>query len=204
MFNFFLLALYLFIVESYRQRVRTGQPAWWIWWLVPLTTIWATLHSGYLLGVVLLAAYAVGDLLHHRLVPSDARVLPTRQAFLLGGIVVLSLFRALFNPNGWTLWIYPFETLGSLVMQGRIVEWFSPDFHNLYNLPFVVLMGIGALAFKVAPCKPTLTDILLFAGTAVAGLVSIRQIPLFALTATLIISQFVSAFVAGRYGGHGC
>jgi hypothetical protein len=196
MFNFFLLALYLFLVEFYRRRVRTGQSVWWIWLLVPLTALWANLHSGYLLGVVLLATYAVGDLIHHRLAPADERVLPTRQAFLLGGIAVLSLVAALLNPNGLTLWVYPFETLGSPVMQGRIVEWFSPDFHNLYNLPFVALMGIGSLAFTFGPRKPTLTDLLLFAGTAFAGLVSIRHMPLFALTAMPIVSRFVTEWVA--------
>lgn len=201
MFNFFLLALFLYIVEKYRGQAQAGKGAWWIWLLIPLTVLWANLHSGYLLGVVLLATYAVGDLIHHRLAPTDERVLPTRAALMLGGIACLSLLAALLNPNGWTLWIYPFETLGSPVMQGRIVEWFSPDFHNLYNLPFVALMGIGVLAFTFSPRKPTVTDLLLFAGTACAGLVSIRHMPLFALTATPIVARFITAVVQEQAWG---
>jgi hypothetical protein len=201
MFNFFFLALYLFLIETYRRRVRQELTTWWIWGLVPLTALWANFHSGYLLGVVLIATYAIGDLVQRRLSPDDERVLPRRHGLLLGGVAIGALLAALLNPNGWHLWLYPFETLGSPVMQGRIVEWFSPDFHHLYNLPFALFLGIGALTFIFSPRKPTLTDLLLFAGTGFAGLVSIRHMPLFALTAIPIVSRFATAILMDQRWG---
>lgn len=203
MFNLLFLAIFLFVIEKYRDRVRTTeQSPWWIWTLVPLTIVWVNLHSGYLLGIVVIATYAIGDLLNRRLIPDDDRALPTRLAVRLLGVAAASFIASAVNPNGWAMWRYPFDTLGSPVMQTRIVEWFSPDFHNPYNLPFVLMLAAGVIGFVVSPRKPTITDFLLFGGTGFATMVSVRHMPLFALVAMPIVSRYLTEWVSTtRLGG---
>ena len=54
-FNLLLTAVFVHLIE----RVRSGELApRWLWLLPPLTALWANLHSGYMLGVILLATYA--------------------------------------------------------------------------------------------------------------------------------------------------
>ena len=213
-FNLLLTAVFVLIVE----RVKDGK---WrprtLWWLPLLTLVWANLHSGYLLGVVLLSTYAVGDLAQRWLATPTERTLPQPVIFQLFGATIASFLAAAVNPSGIELWIYPFLTLGSGAMQAYIQEWLSPDFHQTYFWPFAGMLALGVLGWifsktedsealagvftepdsgtvahdalrpDTAQSRVTITDLLLFLGTGAAGLLSARHIPLFAIVATPII-----------------
>lgn len=185
--NMLFMAGFVYIVEG----VRNGTLERRTLWLLPLSTIaWVNFHSGYLLGVVLLSTYAVGEAIEARLArrPDGSVDLPRR--LLL--VAVTCLAAALFNPSGWHIWVYPFDTLGSDLMQQNIVEWGSPDFHQAVYWPFAALMGLGVLAFALSPRRPPAPDVLLFLGTAAAGLMSRRHIALFAIATIPVISRALS------------
>src|SRR5262245_9182664 len=57
-FNLLIAAAFVNIVERFKKR-QAGRSALLL--LPLLTVLWANLHSGYLLGVVLLATYAAGE-----------------------------------------------------------------------------------------------------------------------------------------------
>lgn len=188
MFNLLFFATFLYLLEG----ARNGPVRSRLLWLLPLlTALWANLHSGYLVGVALLLVYVVGE--------GVARWQRSEQAMSaaawrrLLAILLVSLVAALVNPNGYHLWIYPFETLGSGAMQSHIQEWQPPDFHERIFWPFAALMGLGFLAVARSPRRPRPTDLLLFGGTAAAGLLSARNIPFFALASIPIICRYTSA-----------
>ncbi len=144
-FNLLLTAVFVLILE----RVKDGR--WGVralWWLPLLTLIWANLHSGYLLGVVLLGTYAVGDAAQRWLIAKPTeRTLPLAIIFQLFSVTVVSFLAAAANPSGVELWIYPFLTLGSGAMQAYIQEWLSPDFHQTYFWPFAGMLALGVLGW---------------------------------------------------------
>jgi hypothetical protein len=111
-------------------------------------------------------------------------------------VTPLALAAALLNPNGYQLWLYPFDTLGSGAMQSYIQEWQPPDFHAAIFWPFAALIGLGVLALIFSPRRLGLTDLLLFGGTAGAGLLSARHIPLFALVAAPIACRYLAEALA--------
>jgi len=184
--NMLFMAGFVYVVEL----VRRGAFEKRILWLLPLSTVaWVNFHSGYLLGVVLLSTYAVGFAIDAWLVKSEDEPtdfgLPRRLVL----VAFACLAAALFNPNGWHIWLYPFDTLGSDLMQQNIIEWSSPNFHEAVYWPFAAMMGLGVLSFVVAPKRPPLADLLLFFGTAAAGLTSRRHIALFAIATIPVISR---------------
>ncbi len=189
--NMLFMAMFVFVVE----RVREGRYAPRILlWLPLLTVAWVNFHSGYLLGVVVLLTYAAGELAEI-VVPSPAARAAdapggdaTRVRWLVG-VAVACFVAALANPNGWHLWTYPFGTLGSDLMQQNIVEWTSPDFHLPMYWPFAAMLFVGVASWAVAPRRPPWTDVLLFLGTAAAGLMSRRHIALFAIVATPVVAR---------------
>lgn len=185
-FNLLLTAVFVLIVE----RVKDGQ---WrvqtLWWLPLLTLVWANLHSGYLLGVVLLGTYAVGEVAQRWLATPTERTLGKTAVTHLFAATFASFLAAAVNPSGIELWIYPFLTLGSGPMQAYIQEWHSPDFHQTYFWPFAVMLALGVLGWVFEKERPTLTDLLLFLGTGAAGLLSARHIPLFAIVAAPILAR---------------
>lgn len=185
-FNLLMTAVFVHMVE----RVKDGRYRRRTLWLLPLFMLfWANFHSGYLLGVVLLGTYVVGEAGQQLLDKGDERTLPRPAIRQLLIVTVVSFLVAALNPNGPELWIYPFFTLGSSAMQTYIQEWHSPDFHLSLFWPFAAMLALGTLSFIFSRRRVTTSDLLLFFGTGAAGLLSARNIPLFALIATPIIAR---------------
>ncbi|RMH00806.1 MAG: hypothetical protein D6706_03100 [Chloroflexi bacterium] len=188
MFNLLLTAVFVLIVQKYRNRQGA-----FLWLLPPLTALWANLHSGYLLGVVFLAAVAFGETWQRWQYAQDTLSLSRSAVRRLWLVTGLSFLAAALNPNGPTLWVYPFFTLGSNAMQVYIQEWHSPDFHLPMFWPFAGMMAVGVMALLFSAKRPSWTELLLFLGTAGAGLLSARHIPLFAIISAPIISRHLLA-----------
>lgn len=208
-FNTFFIALFIFLIERWRAGELSRRA---LWWLPVLTVFWANFHSGYLLGIVYLAVYTFGEAvetfigrkedevfapLRHSSgqasAPLRLKNLPWSDIKFLGGITAVSFLAAALNPNGPELWIYPFLTLGSHAMQTYIVEWHSPDFHQRIFWPFLALGALGVLGWAFSPRRPRASDLLLFGGTAFAGFVSARNIPLFAIIVPPIVCRALLA-----------
>lgn len=189
-FNLFFLAVFVNIVERYKDGKIHQQ----ILWVIPLLTIlWANLHSGYLLGIVLLAAYVVGESMQRWFGKEHGRTLEWPQIRQLTMSTAVAFLLAAVNPNGPELWLYPFSTLSSPAMQSFIQEWYSPDFHQAHFWPFGLMMALGIMAWVFSPGKPTLSELILFFGTAAAALLSARNIPLFAIVGAPIVSRHLWA-----------
>lgn len=196
MFNPLFLALFMIILEAVR-RGRFGMRA--ILWLPALTIVWANLHSGYLAGIALIVVYAVGDglqgLLRGRLVATE-RLLTGRQIGLFLAAAAGCLLAAALNPNSFSLWLYPFETLRSPSMQQFIQEWQPPLLREPMFWPFAILLFLGVVGWVYGK-RPGLSDFLLFLGTGAAGMMSARNIPLFAVVAAPIISRAMWPWLEG-------
>jgi hypothetical protein len=194
MFNLLLTAVFVHVVE----RVKDGRyPARTFWLLPVLMVLWANFHSGYLLGVVLLGTYAVGEAGQRWLGKTDERTLAWTAVRLLFIITFVSFLVAALNPSGPELWIYPFFTLGSSAMQAYIQEWHSPNFHVTQFWPFATMLALGVVSFIYSQRPVTATDLLLFFGTGAAGLLSARHIPLFAIVAAPIVARHTLSALAG-------
>ena len=185
-FNLLLTAVFVFIIE----RFKDGKFSRRVLWLLPaLSFLWANFHSGYLLGIVVLATYVVGNAFQQWR-GAHERTLSWLNIRYLTLVTALSFLAAGINPNGAKLWIYPFLTLGSSAMQQYIQEWHSPNFHFPIFWPFVAMLAVGVLSLIFSHERPSWDELLLFGGTTAAGLLSMRHIPLFAI---------VSAPIVGRY-----
>ena len=191
-FNMLFTALFIFIVE----RTKKGKAPSWLMWTMPFMMIfWANAHSGYLLGVVLLATYVVGEALQRRFSTNLDNILNWPQIRNLLIVTILSFLIAAINPNGVAIWGYPFETLGSPSMQQYIQEWQSPNFHAVMFWPFALMVAVGVLVLILSPKLPTFSEFLLFAGTTAAGFLSARHIPLFTIIALPVIAHHLTLIV---------
>ncbi len=199
LFTLAFAAIFVWLVE----RVRRGEaPSRSLWWAVPMTFVWANLHSGFLLGVIILATYAVGDYAQRRWVEPTTETLPSSTVALLAKVTAACFAVAIINPSTWKLWWYPIATLRSEAMRAVISEWQSPDFHSSIFYPFAVLLIGGAVVFGASTRKLTVTDVLLFGGTCAAGLSSLRHVSLAAVVAVPVLApHLVSALERTRLGG---
>ena len=143
MLSFVLLGVTGYVVYLLKWR-RVNR----LWVLIPLFMLWANVHGGYALGLMLIGSVAVGETLNRVTGRAKApEVMTWKEIGFLAGAGVLCGLALLANPYTIGTWTLPFKTVGIKVLQGYIQEWGSPDFHNLYEQPILwLLFGLLAAA----------------------------------------------------------
>jgi len=196
MFSVVFLSAYVFVLERYFSKPRPAR----LIWLPGMMLFWVNLHGGFMLGLAIIVAFLLGKSTELGLKTfADDEIPPmfgARELIHLTLALAASLVAATLNPNGLAIFKYPFATLSSQAMQRYLVEWLSPDFHELTWLPLALLimalLGLGMLARK----RFSLTSIGLVAASAYAALRSMRNVPLFSVLATPILAGQISSLVA--------
>ncbi|MGH2536706.1 MAG: hypothetical protein ACRDHL_04870 [Candidatus Promineifilaceae bacterium] len=159
-----------------------------IWWLLPITVLWANVHGGFAIAFILVGAYAAGETANHLLGHEDR--LAWRDIGLLVGVALLAWLLVPLNPNGARLWAYPFQTVSLGVLQDFIQEWRSPDFHQIHFQPFILLLMAAVLALGLSGRRADATDLLLLCLSAGMTLLAARNIALFALLAPPVVVRY--------------
>ncbi len=180
-------ALYWYL---WRWRKEPERP---LWPLVPYFVLWGNLHGGYPLGLLLIGAYLVGGLADFLL---GRETLPWARWRALAGWSVLAGMAVALNPNGWRMWLIPFQTVGVGVLQEVISEWASPDFHQFAQQPFIwlLLATLGALAFSRK--RVTGFEVVSVALFAWMGLTARRNFGPFALTSAPVLARHLEDVIA--------
>lgn len=194
MFTFALASLLLWLLDRGPER------PWLLVSIPPMFLLWLNLHAGFALGPALIFASGVGLLLEVALGDTAwQEAWPILARLLL--LVLACMALVPLNPSGTQLYRYPLDTLRSAGMRSFIVEWFSPNFHELRLIPFliVLLLLLAVLARKGArPPARTLVPLVL---TTFLALDAVRHIPIFVLLAIPVIAEGLAASSspAGRH-----
>ena len=158
--------------------------------------LWANLHGGFILGMVIIAGYLCTESLK-RISGRLGRALPPNRLKLLIGTGMLSILAPLINPNGYNVLPFLLE-FEKGPYKGMIIESMSPvfifrsGFHDPYLLMYFFLLSLCLLIFLLNIRKLDLTDAIITLGLAVVSLSSSRYIPFFAPAATLMIVRYGS------------
>lgn len=188
-------AAFLFLLDRYQETRRLR-------YLIPiplLTMLWVNLHGGFLLGLGILGIYILGNLIDlaiHKLKDKEA-IEPSQSRLFISycGAFLLSLLAALVNPNGFQILIYPFQTLTDASMQQFIVEWVSPDFHQLYMLPFALILLLLIACGLSGSKRISTIKIILAVVFCFGALRSVRHIPLFVIVIIPILAEQISSLL---------
>ena len=183
MLSLFFASLYLYILE----RVCEGSASPWL--LPPLTLLWANLHSGFVAGLLIIAAFVVGrelTWLRHRPHPSPWLSPLVRKLAWVG---LASLVCSLLTPNGVSAALFPFGTLSNHLIQANIQEWFSPDFHAPMFWPLAAYWLALMATLAASRCRIDATNLLLLLGSAAGALYSGRHAPFLALVGAPLLAQ---------------
>lgn len=183
MFSLFLSSAFLYILHSYKRGRKKI-----IWLLPPLMVLWANLHGSFFLGLVFPSVHIVGATIANLYSGSDEQSLAWSDVRRLLIVTLITGLAPLANPNGIRLLLYPFGTLGSPAMQAYIMEWFSPDFHQIQFQPLALFILLIVVALGLSRRAPSATGFLFLVGFGYASLRSARHIPFFALTASPVLA----------------
>ncbi|HEX5386793.1 MAG TPA: hypothetical protein VFW66_08855 [Gemmatimonadales bacterium] len=155
-----------------------------VWLGLPLFAVWANLHGGWLLGLIVIGVYAAGAALETLTANSpSARARWIRETRSLCLLLGLGAIATLLNPHGLALAGHVAGFFADPYIVNNTAEFQSPNFHEPWARAFllVLLVLLGALALTRR--RPTWPRLLLIAAGVGLALVSRRNIPIFALTA---------------------
>lgn len=190
--SFLLFALFLLLF----RRQEQGSNHWAFWLVVPLMTLWVNSHGGFIAGFLVWGVYFFAALLTWLVSCRKKENIPASAADLRKSVSAGLLMGAasLLNPLGLGIWQLFFSTIARQAEKQHILEWKSPDFHSPLMMPFLILIAVTFLVVGLSR-KMKLTETLLLGGFLFLGLVSIRNVYFFAITAVVVLTPYASELV---------
>lgn len=184
-------------LEKYRLEGKR-----YIYLLPLLTILWVNLHGGFMAGLLLIAVYLLGSLADLFFAKDEkGRAERKKNIFTYGKVCLLTIAAALLNPHGYEALLFPFRIMGQELNVGRIIEWASPNFHEVLPYEYILLALVVALGFSILKLN------FIEAGLVILwthlSLHSVRYGPIFALIVTPIIAVRIEGLMGeGRDGGN--
>jgi hypothetical protein len=185
MVTFVLLGALLALLtrDNYRGRAP-------LWLVVPMMTLWANLHGGWVIGIATLAMYAAGATLYD-LVKGNG----LRRGYRLGVISLSALLATLLNPYGVGLWravgwalLAPYKRLANDEWQPMLFA-MARQWHQAHSGIFVYLVVLALMVglvttFILAPHGDDFPLVAVAAMMAVGAWLSVRNMGLVAMAAS--------------------
>ncbi len=196
-FSILFTSIYLALLGRFAAGVKDR----WIWVLVPLMTLWANLHGGFLIGFALIGLTAVGMLFDYWAgvleQPETLRPRLRVLAFVLFGCILAGLV----NPYGIKLYTGPIGVLRSPIFQDLIVDWLSPNFHMATTRPLLLLLLATTAVLVLSPKRPKASELLLFLATVYATLKTQRNAIVLALVSVPLFANYYQIWMEStRFG----
>ena len=175
LFTFLLVAVFLWLPRAV-ARPAWAVPAMW----VALTGLWANLHGGVLVGLLIVGAYAL------------SHTLERDRAWRHWLTLVLCAAATLCNPFGYKVLAYPLRLAAMPGVVGNITEWLPPSW-SVKHVPFGLLAAFFLLSVAAVTMKDRrvwkrpgfLSSVLLAAAFGAMSCRVQRNMPVFALFAAV-------------------
>jgi len=210
LFTFLFLAVFLYGMEHFSEHPRLFLV------IIPLCqALWANMHGLYILGVVLVFLYLLGDVIQAALAGHTSLVDPIpvtgtewKQRGLLLGLTCGAL---LANANGREGILYPLKIFRELTTKqtvfSRITELISPFAMKHARFPdpsiiYKIFLVVSVLAILCRLRHVRLAHLLPYGAFLYLSTLAVRNMPLFAIVAAPItihnIFGMLDSFTRGR------
>jgi len=190
------LFTFLFLVLFYGglERVREGNGKFAgipILWLFPIVTVlWTNLHGGFFVGILLIGAYGVGELLQFFFLPEGVERQAARgraRAFLASAAGCAAA--SLVNPYTYHLHVHMAQYLRDPWNSEHIIEFLSPNFHQPRALFFEAYLVAAVVAAFWCISRRRFVEPIVIAMWAHGGLLAARNIAIFVIVAAPVIAE---------------
>ena len=182
LFTLLFVALFYNALENIRAgKTRIGRIPYLA--LFPLVTVlWTNLHGGFFVGILLIGAYGVAELLQFFLAADVDRRAQARakyRGYFLSAAGCLAA--SLINPYTYRLHVHLAEYIRDPWNAQHIAEFLSPSFHHPTALFFEALLVLAAVTGFWNLSRGRLTEPILLGMWGHAALLAARNIPIFAI-----------------------
>lgn len=184
LFSYLLFILLYDLLRQYHEGKKQH-----VWSCVLLLLLWVNLHSSFMLGLLLILIFTIGEGMNVYLWKH-----PPEKFRHLSAVFLFCAAASLVNPNHVNMFLYPFKTLFNKQQMDLIFEWQSPNFH-LYQMQIVELfIFLAAASMIFSGIKVKKLELFLFFFFLHFALYSMRNLPFFAFVCAALLSEHLEAF----------
>ncbi len=166
-------------------------------WIMPvLMLVWVNLHGGFVVGLILLLIYALGNFLTS-LTSADREIVGKSRSLAkyFALMALVCLFVTVVNPYGLMVHKHIFDSyLRSQDLVDRITEFGSPNFHTSVVKFFELLLVFGVVIFGVSYRRLNFIECGLILFWTHLALFSVRHVPLYTLMIVPILTRHLSIY----------
>jgi hypothetical protein len=196
LFTFMFLAAMLALLA--RHNYRGLAP---LWLLFPMMALWANLHGGFIMGIVVIAIYA-GVTAIEDLIRGAGLSLGLR----LGALATAGLIATMITPYGLETWSPVFHALRNPMTRIAVTDWQPLAFaiirqwHANPAGVIYLLCGVGMLlafviTFALEPRGGGLPLTVIAAVMSIAAIVAVRNLPLAIIACALPVARHSAALL---------
>lgn len=181
-------ALYFVVLSRYAvDRLRPL----WLLFLPAMMVFWTNTHGAFVLGIILIGLFAIGEtfrrLLHH------SGALPWSRIGALYAVGAVTVLTTAINPRGFGIFAYHLSALTNTAVHVFIEEWQPPTPSGLANVTFFASVIMLLAAFAFARRKPTLTDVLVISVFLWWAWDAVRGLTWYSMVAMPVLAQCLGA-----------
>jgi hypothetical protein len=156
------------------------------WIFAPFFAVWANLHGGFLFGWMLIAASATGAVLEWFVSRPEPRW--RLRARYLTAALICAVLGTVANPHGIELHRHVLGFFGKHFIMDNTAEFVSPDFHEIDGRIFLLGILLALTILALHRQRPDFPRLLVIAMTIAFGLIAVRNMALFGLTALPLLA----------------
>jgi hypothetical protein len=198
-FSFLGTAVFCLILDDWRAGRLSHK---WLWALPGAMVLWANLHGGFLVGLLLIATYLGADILRWLGGTREIATGAARSVRRLLPVALITLAATCVNPVGPALLGHVFGWFGNTLLINLTQEYTSPNFHQAPVRGFAAMILVAVACVAWSRRRPALHEGLLLLGFLYLALFSSRNVPLFAIVVAPILARQLAAMAlpGGRLG----
>jgi hypothetical protein len=183
--QFFSLVFLAFLIWLVNRWLEKGGKS--IWFVLPIFILWSNLHGGFALGIMYLIACGFGLAIDALLKEGESQKSTLRRAGLIIAAAIGGYLAAAVNPNGYRMWLIPFQTVGVGILRQFIQEWSSPDFHSMESWPFAFFIILTFFCLARQTRKTAFRNLLPALLFLLLGLYARRNMAAAAIAGTVVL-----------------
>ena len=180
LFSLLFLVIWYFVLDSYQYRSKN-----YLYVLPLLMLVWVNLHGAFIIGLVLLGTYFIGNLIYYFLkqgIEKQPHVRKSRAFFIVG---IICLAASLINPYGYHILLFPFDFVTNKFLIAHVREFHPANFQDFLVYKYLFLIMLAVL--MTSRLRLNIIELILVLGFTYMSLYSVRNIPMFAIIVAPII-----------------
>ena len=169
----------LYFLEDFRKSGGRR-----IFWLLPITALWANCHPAFFIGPIITAIFIIGCI----------RIKDIRKtlAIIFGGQLVATLI----NPYGYKVYYSALSLFSNSKLKNEITEWrplYSRSFETIIIYPaFIIVVALGMMFFIWKLRKSRMERVIMFLFFAAISISGRRKLFMFGALSMPLIAWTIS------------